>query len=339
MRHLSIVGIFAIVLAAPLPVVASPMFYALGLNGTIYDVAANGATSPFLTGMGGDCMAADSSGNLYVNNAAWTLSKITPAGVVSTYSDDPGPLIHGPEGLAVDSSGNLYDTNPPDGAIGVIASGGGNPTAFASGLNYPWSLAVAPSGTVYASSWNGGLVYKISSGAGVSDFATGFSAPGTGSLAFDGSGNLYVADLGTISEITPGGDVSTFITSHVDSFGSLAFDSSGNLYATTQYDSIVEITPGPNPVVTTFATFPAGITALVADPVPEPASVVLFGLAAICLFLSCAHTRMKTFFRHRNHRQNHSTAIVPAVISTSRQGWASAARLPLIAPVKRNRAV
>ena len=231
--------------------------------------------------MGGYCMAADSAGDLYVNNAAWTLSKITPAGTVSTYSDDPGPLIHGPESLVVDSSGNLYDTNPPDGVIGVVAPGGGNPTAYDSGLNYPWTLAISPSGSLFASSENGGLIYKFGSG-GVSDFATGFTDPG--GLAFDSSGNLYVSSLfSTISEITPTGSVSTFITVPGDDFGSLAFDSSGNLYATTQYDTIVEITPSKS--VTTFATFPAGITALVVNPVPEPGSIVLFGLAAACLFL------------------------------------------------------
>ena len=52
-------------------------------------------------------------------------------------------------------------------------------------------------------------------------------------LAFDGAGNLYVADhaADAIIKITPGGDVSVF-ASGVAARG-LAFDSAGNLYTTT----------------------------------------------------------------------------------------------------------
>ena len=68
---------------------------------------------------------------------------------------------------------------------------------------------------------------KITPGGVVSTFATGLNGP-TG-LAFDSSGNLYVANYDngsgtTISKITPGGTVSTFATGLNGSEG-LAFDS------------------------------------------------------------------------------------------------------------------
>ena len=53
-------------------------------------------------------------------------------------------------------------------------------------------------------------------------------------LAFDASGNLYVANYGnsTISKVTPGGTVSTFVSSGLSGPIGLAFDASGNLYVT-----------------------------------------------------------------------------------------------------------
>jgi len=64
--------------------------------------------------------------------------------------------------------------------------------------------------------------------------------------------NLFVSDFGNgnIDEVTPGGNVSTFLSGFSQPTG-LAFDSNGNLYigAGTQID---EATPGGT--VSTFAT-------------------------------------------------------------------------------------
>ncbi len=67
-------------------------------------------------------------------------------------------------------------------------------------------------------------------------------------LAFDTSGNLYVANLGnnTISKVTPGGTVSTFVPASAGLSGplSLAFDASGNLYVgNDDTGTINEVTP------------------------------------------------------------------------------------------------
>ena len=75
-----------------------------------------------------------------------------------------------------------------------------------------------------------GTVIKITPGGGQSTYATGLN--GAYGLAFDSSGNLYVANegIGTVTEIPPGGGTgSTFATGLVNPTG-LAFDSSGNLY-------------------------------------------------------------------------------------------------------------
>ena len=105
---LFLIGLAALVLASvPRSAEADQVVFVLSDNGTIYDVAANGTTGTFKTGLGGFCMTRDSSGNLYVNNAAWTLSKVTTAGTGKTTT-------------------------------------GGNVSTFATGLYNPNSIAISP---------------------------------------------------------------------------------------------------------------------------------------------------------------------------------------------------
>ena len=75
------------------------------------------------------------------------------------------------------------------------------------------------------------------------EFASGLNRPSR--LAFDTSGNLYVANTlsNTIYKITPDGNVSTFASGLNGPMG-LAFDNSCNLYvANNSDDTISKITP------------------------------------------------------------------------------------------------
>ena len=124
--------------------------------------------------------------------------------------------------------------------------------------------AVVRAQTFYVSSQphGGGIGYidKVDSTGAVSLFATLPGGSNPYGLAFDTSGNLYVADsnLDQISIITPGGTVSTFAFMPASSGATgLAFDGSGNLYVADQSsDQISMITPGG--AVSLFATLPAG---------------------------------------------------------------------------------
>ena len=91
----------------------------------------------------------------------------------------------------------------------------------------------------------------------VSTFAQGLSSPF--GLAFDGNGNLYVANEsnGTVSKVTPGGAVSTFVTLGVTPptkrLTALAFDTNGNLYVASYINSTIsKVTPGG--IVSTFVS-------------------------------------------------------------------------------------
>jgi DNA-binding beta-propeller fold protein YncE len=93
----------------------------------------------------------------------------------------------------------------------------------------------------------------------VTFFVAGVNSPN--GLAFDASGNLYVTNgNNTISEVTPGGIVSTFVDSNqgLNYPFALAFDASGNLYvANAGNNTISEVTPGG--VVSTFVDSTQGL--------------------------------------------------------------------------------
>ena len=113
----------------------------------------------------------------------------------------------------------------------------------------------APGQNLFVGNYNTDDIYQYTPGGTVSTFATGMNAPDE--LAFDGAGNLFVANTagngggGNIAEIAPGGTVSTFATG-IDPSG-IAFNSAGNLLE-ADYNSgnIYEFTPGG--VRSTFAT-------------------------------------------------------------------------------------
>ena len=102
-------------------------------------------------------MAFDAAGNLYVANGSGTgpVSKVTPAGVVSTFAT--GFAI--PDGLAFDAAGNLYVADQYLGTVSKVTSAGVVST-LASGFSIPEGLAIDAAGSLYLN--NGPNEIKIS---------------------------------------------------------------------------------------------------------------------------------------------------------------------------------
>jgi hypothetical protein len=191
-------------------------------------------------------VAADSAGNVYVaeqgNNS---ISKVTPAGVVTTLAGRPGSFgsvngtgsaarFNGPSGVAVDSAGNVYVADTlnhtirkvtPAGVVTTLAGQVGNPgsangAGTAAQFYQPWGLAVDKVGNVYVGdSWNhtirkvtpAGVVTTLAGLAGRPGSADGtngnarFSYPSQ--VAVDSGTNIYVADgEHTIRKVTPVGN-------------------------------------------------------------------------------------------------------------------------------------
>jgi len=152
------------------------------------------------------------------------VSKVTPAGVVSTFASG----FSAPTGEAFDAAGNLYVANFGANTVSKVTPAGAV-SPFASGFNEPEGEAFDAAGNLYVANEGNGTVSKVTPAGVVSTFASGFNFP-TGE-AFDAAGNLYVANNGNnaVSKVTPAGVVSTFASGFSVPVGE-AFDAAGNLY-------------------------------------------------------------------------------------------------------------
>jgi trimeric autotransporter adhesin len=193
-------------------------------------------------------IAIDSVGNLYIADSELSLiSRVTPAGIITAiagngnagFSGDGGRAtsakLYMPNGVALDSSGNLYVADTRNHRI----------------------RKVIPDGTIITVAGNGTAGF---SGDGGKATSAQFCMPN--GLAFDSSGNLYIADYGNnrLRRVTPEGIVATVAGNGTQGYGgdrghaasaqlnhpnALAIDSAGNLYIADIENHLVrKVTPG-----------------------------------------------------------------------------------------------
>lgn len=241
-------------------------------------------------GIGASGVFVDSSGNVYfADSSNHAVRKLNPttgiitvlAGTGASGSTGDGGLatsarLNAPKGVTLDSSGNVYiaDTNnhrirkiDTSGNISTFAgtgtsgSTGDGAAATAARLNFPQSVAFDSSGNLYIADTSNQKIRKIDTNGTITTFA-GTTSGNTGDgfaatlaklsnprgLAFDSSGNLYIADTSNhrIRKVNTSGIISTFAgtTNGFSGDGGLAtaaqfsspqgisVDSSGNVYVT-----------------------------------------------------------------------------------------------------------
>ncbi len=257
-------------------------------NDVIYQIATNGSTATYASGVGvPEGLAFDSSGNLYVTNGSSSLLKVTPGGAVTTLATGVGN-----QAVAVGPDGNIYVANGSN-TISQVTPGR-VVTTFATGFAEVYGLTFAANGNLYATDGNAGagILYQITPGGTVTSFATGVGyADG---LTVDGTGNFYVSDLtgGRIFEVSSGGAVSTFLSELPHGPRGLSFDQgSGLLFYTAGYSSYggAALYDANALGQTTFVVgslTDANFTALKTAAIPEPATyVAVLGLASFGLVL------------------------------------------------------
>lgn len=174
--------------------------------------------------------------------------------------------------VAADGSGNLYVSEYGiSSPIRKIAPSGDVTTLTT--LADALGVAVGPDGTLYVSS--GLQIYKVTPTGVATPFAgdgSFASADGNGlaasfavpvGLAFDRSGNLYVAEaFGNVRRISPSGDVTTVATSVVSLGWGIAVGADGNIYVSDFSGSVIRITQ-------------AGVVTLFAGGIARPASLAV----------------------------------------------------------------
>ncbi len=259
------------------------------VNGTINTVAGNGNTG--YTGDGGQATAAtfaspaglavDSAGDIYISDYGNNVvRKVSVTGVISTvagngspgYSGDGGQAISaqltGPLGLALDAAGNLYIADSGNHVIRIVAPGGKIGTFAGTGV-----LGDANDGGPAANA-------QLASPAG---------------LAFDSSGNLYIADSGAnrVRLVTPAGlivtiggngttgysgDAGPANQAQFNTISGIALDVSGDVYVADQGNNAIRLMQFVSPVPSAGALANAATNILGAVAPGEAATIYGSGI-------------------------------------------------------------
>jgi len=223
-------------------------------------------------------MVVDASGNLYIaDHLNGVIRKVTPDGRISTVAGYLGD----PVDVKLDSAGNLYIAEStrilkltPAGVLSTVAggtdsgySGDGGPATQATFAGI-WSIAFDSAGNLFISDSDNNRIRKVARDGTVSTvvgtrtgglggdggLATAASLRSPLGIAFDLSGNLFIADYENwrVRKVTPAGIISTIgggPTQMIDTAASpdgpatkvplvprgIAVDQSGRVYITEHY--------------------------------------------------------------------------------------------------------
>jgi autotransporter-associated beta strand protein len=275
----------------------------LASNGNVYTVAGNGtygtsgdgglAVNASLSGPGG--LSFDSSNNLYIPDGNRLRKVIASTGIINTIASFGEPLGDS----VVDGAGNIYVTANGSGTADKVTPGGsvtkiiGNGVYGFSGDGGPATnaafkgmvgIARDGSGNIYVADTDNYRVRKDTVSTGIiSTFAGngngnywGDGGPATSAginrpqgMAFDASGNMYIADTwnNRIRKVTTGGTISTYAGTGIAGFSgdggaatsamlnqptSVAVDTNGNVFVgDTINNRVRKITPGG--IISTYA--------------------------------------------------------------------------------------
>jgi len=181
-------------------------------------------------------VAVDGSGNIYITDENERVREVS-GGIISTvagngtygYSGDGGAAtkaaLAAPNAVAIDKAGNLLIADGNNNRVRKVDSGGTITTVAAgSGIVSPSGLAVDASGNLYVADQTANIILKVSPDGSIETVAgTGTASSGDGQpatqaqlsspsgVAFDSSGNVFIADStsNTVRMVSPDGIIKT----------------------------------------------------------------------------------------------------------------------------------
>lgn len=168
-------------------------------------------------------MTVDAAGNAYVlGHNSGEIAKVTRDGRSTTVTADadPSPRYVTRDGLLRDpATGDFFVSRISQGTIVEVPADGGSPSPIAEGLRGPTDLVLgtaANAGAIFIAETTAGAVSKMEPGGSTTVFATGVPVQGlgTGGIAFDAAGSLYVggrADNAVYKVGPSGGMVAPFV--------------------------------------------------------------------------------------------------------------------------------
>ncbi|MGE9313224.1 hypothetical protein ACLOAU_16360 [Niabella sp. CJ426] len=225
--------------------------------------------SPFsnlaTTGSGSSPMGLtiDAANNLYVSNYnTGSISKITQAGVVSTFATSVGARL---DQMTIDNAGNIYAVSStgswsssvkkvtPTGSVSTLANVPGG------GLGPTGTIGIAvdkTSGNIYTTDNTGNTVSRITPAGVLTSFTVGSKPIG---IALDGAGNIYTANWGsnTVSKLSPAGTLLATYPVGPNPWGVTIEPVSGNIYVSNAGPYDGGGSPSPNGTVSKIT--PAGV--------------------------------------------------------------------------------
>ena len=151
-------------------------------------------------------------------------------------------------------------------SIHTLNTSNGQKTTYLSGLSNADGIVLGNDGFVYATSFSGGTLNRITSSSTFTTIASGFN--GAGAVAIDAGGNFFVPNFGnsngtTVGKVIPvgGGNYSTIVNfaTGLNTPDGLAFDSFGTLYEADFNSNRINKINTTTGAVTTFVLSTAGL--------------------------------------------------------------------------------
>jgi streptogramin lyase len=185
-------------------------------------------------------IAIDPNGYLWIPSFATSfLGEYYPTGLFAQGFNSPTAA---PQNLAIDASGNVFLVY--DNALAKFSSAGGLPGTYANSLSFPVGIAftAGAAGNVWVANLGGGggqiSVYTNSGGVLQGSPYAGSDVNIPSSIAFDASGNAWLANLTSFGELTgSGAEAANYTVPNASSLshaipGAIAVDGTGKVWAT-----------------------------------------------------------------------------------------------------------